>query len=277
MREKKKQWVPAGHFYSPIPNINEVENRRNQIFENYSFNGLNIDLETQIKFLEDNLDIYKSIPFTKEYNGKNRYYYNNEMFTYADAISLYLILLKYLPNKIIEVGSGFSSALMLDTADLNENLNPAFTFIEPYPDRLKSLLKSNDQVSLIEKPVQDANLDNFKSLQQNDILFIDSSHVSKTGSDVNHLFFNVLPVLQEGVIVHIHDIGPNFEYPLDWIREGRAWNESYLLRAFLMYNNSFRTILSTALLFRLKYDFFRQKMPLFCKGPGGSFWIRKTS
>ena len=180
------------------------------------------------------------------------------------------------PSKIIEIGSGFSSAVMLDTCDLNQELNKTqITFVEPYPDRLHSLLSDKDNISLYECIVQDTPEDLFRNLDKDDILFIDSSHVSKAGSDVNYLFFEILPLLKSGVIIHIHDIGINFQYPYKWIEEGRAWNESYLLRAFLMNNNSYEILLYNAQLYNRKHDYFKEKMPLYTKAPGGSFWMKK--
>ena len=85
-------------------------------------------------------------------------------------------------------------------------------------------------------------VDTFKSLEKDDILFVDSSHVSKVGSDTHYLFFEVMPTLSSGVLVDVHDIFWPFEYPADWIREGRAWNEAYLLRAFLSFNPAFKII-----------------------------------
>ena len=112
------------------------------------------------------------------------------------------------------------------------------TFIEPHPKLLKSLLKQGDleRIEIVPRPLQDVDLELFESLRANDILFIDSTHVAKIGSDVNRIFFEILPALATGVYVHFHDIFYPFEYPREWIYEGRAWNEAYMLRAFLMYN-----------------------------------------
>ena len=86
---------------------------------------------------------------------------------------------------------------------------------------------------LVNVKLQDVDLKEFDKLKSGDVLFIDSTHVSKIGSDVNYLFFEILPRLHRGVYIHIHDIFYPFEYPKDWIDEGRAWNENYILRAFL--------------------------------------------
>ena len=103
----------------------------------------------------------------------------------------------------------------------------------------------------------------------------DSTHVSKLDSDVNRLFFEILPRLNPGVFVHFHDIFPGFEYPEQWLREGRAWNEQYLLRAFLQYNDHFHIRLFPGLLANYDRAWFEKNMPLVLSNPGGALWIEK--
>jgi hypothetical protein len=120
-----------------------------------------------------------------------------------------------------------------------------FTFIDPYPKRLQGLINDSDRKTcrVIEQKVQSIPSILFDSLDANDLLFIDSSHVVKTGSDVLHLFFSIVPRLKPGVVVHIHDIYWPFEYPLDWLKQGICWNEAFLVKAFLQFNESFRIVL----------------------------------
>ena len=94
---------------------------------------------------------------------------------------------------------------------------------------------------------------------------------------MNRLFFDVLPALAPGVLIHIHDVAGNLEYPRDWLEEGRAWNEQYLLRAFLMNNAAYRVELFTAWLWNQKFDFIREHMPLCARGGGGQMWLRKLA
>jgi hypothetical protein len=150
------------------------------------------------------------------------------------------------------------------------------TFIEPYPDLLMSLLKDKDhaRIRVISKRLQDVSLNEFAKLQKNDMLFIDSTHVAKLGSDVNYIFFDILPSLNPGVYVHIHDIMFPFEYPKQWIDEKRAWNEAYMLRTFLEYNSRFEIIFMNSFLQRFHKGFFQKRMPLCLKNPGGSIWIK---
>ncbi len=276
--KKYKTWTPPGHFYSPIPDVEEIRERRSSIF-NFKKNcaGINMNIEAQLDFLRSCEHYYDTIPFSSQKTSEFRYYFENDMFGYADGISLYLILNTFKPSKIIEIGSGFSSALMLDSCDrINSLKNTKLTFVEPYPERLNSLLTTKDQINLHECIVQDTPKVIYEELEANDILFIDSSHVSKAGSDVNFLFFEILPFLKPGVVIHVHDIGINFQYPFNWIEKGRAWNESYLLRAFLMNNKSYEIILHNAQVFYNNVAYFKENMPLYLKAPGGSFWMKKV-
>ena len=103
--------------------------------------------------------------------------------------------------------------------------------------------------SLIEKKVQDIDLEFFSQLESSDLLFIDSSLAVKIGGDVNYLFLEVLPRLKPGVIVHVHDIFLPFEYRRDWVMdEFRFWTEQYLLQAFLTFNSEFEVLMSNSYL-----------------------------
>ncbi len=185
-------------------------------------------------------------------------------------------MIRYLgPKKIIEIGSGYSSAATLDTNELFFNNSISFTIIEPYPERLMSLLKEGDleKAQFIQKNLQEVKLDKFRELQSNDILFIDSTHVSKINSDVNYILFRILPALRSGVFIHFHDIFHPFEYPKHWLEEGRAWNEAYLVRAFLQYNSKFKIMFFHNFLTAFHKEYLFGQMPGF--GGGVNLWLRK--
>ena len=120
-------------------------------------------------------------------------------------------------------------------------------------------------------------MERFTSLGAADVLFIDSSHVAKVGSDVVLLVTSVLPRLRKGVVIHFHDIFWPFEYPEDWIRGGRAWNEDYILKAFLQFNNSFRVLFFNSYIAAHHGAAAERQLPLFMKNPGGGIWIEKTA
>ena len=276
---KKKLLYPSGHFYSEIVSVEEVMRRQNTIWgkENIDgIRGIDLNVDDQIKLVKQFELYYGEIPFPKIKSHDKRYYFENEFYSYTDAIFLYSIIRHFKPNRIIEIGSGFSSSVMLDTNEHFFNKSINLTFIEPNANRLKSLLNENDYdtIAIIEKFVQDVKIETFEKLNYGDILFIDSTHVVKTGSDVNYILFEILPKLKSGVIIHFHDIFYPFEYPKEWVFMGRNWNEDYFLRAFLMYNKEFEIMLFSHYLNKHHKHIFTE-MPLCLKNTGGNLWLRK--
>ena len=140
---------------------------------------------------------------------------------------------------------------------------------------MKNIVPNKKTADIVPKKFQDVESDEFMTLDEGDILFIDSTHVSRINSDVNHLFFEILPSLKKGVYVHLHDIFYPFEYPKDWVYEGRAWNESYILRAFLQYNSAFKIALFPDFLQRVHADKLGQHLPLTQKSRASSIWLQK--
>ncbi|MCV3215247.1 class I SAM-dependent methyltransferase [Plectonema radiosum NIES-515] len=270
---------PPGHFYSPIPSLNDINSRENLIFRREKeCPGVDLREEDQLKILEELALYYEELPFPELQSTSSRYYYQNTFFCYSDAIILYGMLRHFKPKKVIEIGSGFSSAVMLDTNDAFLGSATNFAFIEPYPERLYSLLNEKDkrQHKVIEKPVQEVELELFQTLDAGDILFVDSSHVVKIGSDVAHIIFEILPRLKPGVIIHFHDVFYSFEYPKEWVKEGRAWNEDYFLRAFLQYNPVFHILYFNSFMGEFHRDKLERNMPLCLRNTGGSLWMKKA-
>lgn len=268
---------PPGHYYSPIMNKNEIIEREQQIWSTTkTVNEIDFNVDAQLALLKNFEFYYSDLPFDELPNKQHRYYYNNEFYLYTDAIILYSFLRHFKPSNVIEIGSGFSSALMLDVNNLFLNNTTNLTFIEPFTERLKGLLRDDDKnnVVIIEKFIQDIDIEKFKKLSKDDILFVDSTHVSKTGSDLNCILFEILPTLASGVIIHFHDVFNNFEYPKGWVFGGRNWNEDYLIRAFLM-NNSKYEILFFNDYMHTKHPSSFTSLPLTYKNFGGSIWLRK--
>ncbi len=270
---------PNGHFYSPVISIEGVKKREAEIWRNREVEGIPgiaLRTEEQIKLLQQFRNYYTALPFKAEPQEKFRYQFENGSYSYTDGIILYSMIRHFQPKRIIEIGSGYSSMVMLDTNALFFDNQIDLTFIEPYPEKLYSLMKEGDreQNSVIESDVQLIALDVFEKLQAGDILFVDSTHVSKTGSDVNYILFEILPALQRGVLIHFHDVFYPFEYPKEWVFQGRNWNEDYILKAFLMYNEKFEVKLFSDYLHRHHKDVF-EGMPLCYKNTGGNLWIEK--
>lgn len=206
-----------------------------------------------------------------------RYVPGNPQYGWSDAAVYRGMLATHRPKRVIEVGSGHSSAQALDTADAH-GLDTSFTFIDPYPERLLSTLTGDDRLrtQILVKPVQEVDHSVFERLEAGDFLFIDSTHVAKAGSDVNHLYLSVLPRLAPGVWVHIHDIFWPFEYPREWYVEGRAWNELYLLRAFLVFSSAYRIELFCDFLARRHPAAFEPFVNTRVGTGQGAIWLRRT-
>jgi hypothetical protein len=271
--------APPGHFYSPVPDIAEIIKHWGRIFDQVerTLPGVEMNEQEQLDLLTCFLPFYANMPFAAKQQDGLRFYHDNPAYQWSDAIFLHCMIRHLQPRRIIEVGSGFSSCMTLDTNELFLAGSIETTFIEPFPELLLSLLKEQDQqtIRIIPGCLQDVELSVFDALQANDILFIDSTHVSKVDSDVNHILFAILPRLRAGVYIHFHDIFYPFEYPDVWLLEGRAWNEAYVLKAFLQYNHSFRIVLMSSFLARYHEPFLREHFPLCMNNTGGSLWLRK--
>ena len=273
-----KSRYPAGHFYSPIVDWDEVRGKENlwKNKEPTELNGINLNEKKQIEQVHQFQEYYSDIPWSSDAREGLIYYFDNIYYSYTDGIFLYSMIRHHKPNRIVEIGSGFSSALMADTNELFCNNKIHLTFIEPFPMRLKNLLKKKDSknISILKKKVQDVPIKIFEDLRPGDFLFIDSSHVSKTGSDVNYVLFDILPQIRRGVFIHFHDIFYPFEYPKQWVHEGRNWNEIYLLRAFLTSNPDYQILLFSSYLHAYHKTIF-ENMPLCYQNRGGNLWLEK--
>ena len=172
-------FVPPGHFYSPIPDLDELHNVDGEFIGGPSQEtpGIELNEHEQLELLKGFSEFYREMPFQAEKQEGLRYYFENSAYSYSDAILLHCMIRHLKPNRIIEVGSGFSSCMILDTNDLFFNSSISTTFIEPYPELLMSLLRDSDQekAKIIPSHLQDVDLSEFDALEENDILFIDST------------------------------------------------------------------------------------------------------
>jgi hypothetical protein len=269
-------FVPIEHFYSPFPALSDIESHDFSVLP-LEIPGIDLNTAEQFELLDKFETFYKELPFTDEKTSGLRYHFINASYSYSDAIFLHCMLRYLQPRKIIEVGSGFSSCVTLDTNELFLKNKMNCIFIEPYPALLKSLIKEDDisRVKIHESKLQDIPLTLFTELQEHDVLFIDSTHVTKFNSDVNYVIHKILPILSNGVHIHFHDTFYPFEYPKEWLLEGRAWNEQYILRAFLECNMNFKIVLFNTYLETMFPEKLENRFPLIFKNTGGSIWIKK--
>lgn len=274
--------VTPVRYNQPIPDTQSLPetlwNRASELM------GIDMNESAQLELLRSFLkfrDEYQRFP-TGPTGEHNRFYLGNRLFDGIDALVAYCMVRHFQPRLVIEVGSGFSS-LALGQAAAKNGCAP-LVCVEPSPrDFLREGFPGLQR--LIEKNVQQIDLEFFEQLHSGDILFIDSSHTVRIGGDVNYLFLEILPRLKPGVIVHVHDIFLPFEYRRDWVMdELRFWSEQYLLQAFLAFNSEFEILMANRYMAHkfpkdLKVSFpslenLQPPLP----GParrGGSFWMRR--
>jgi predicted O-methyltransferase YrrM len=276
---------PPGHFYSPLPDTRELgaEPRHSEVWPATPRETPGIDWrgEAQVALCREVFAKQERLEFPAEPAGPHDYFTGNDQFAAFDAWILEAFLRHLRPQRMIEVGSGYSTLL---SARVNrEYLDGAmqFTCIEPYPREF--LVEGVPGVSQLRiEKVQQTPLAVFEALGENDVLFIDTSHVAKTGSDVVWLYQEVVPRLRPGVVVHIHDLFAPGEYPEMWVLDGWGWNELYVVRAFLAFNSAFRVELGAQYLLKHHRDVVREAFPgmneeRYAHPGGGSLWIRRIS
>jgi len=276
----KNNGYAPGHFYSPIVDSEEVKRQEAAVFKSVdTVHGIDANHEVQWQLLQQYLTTDAEQVFPQEQSSGWRYYLKNQVFNPADGLALHFFMRQFKPKRIVEVGSGFSSAVMLDTRDKFLKGEVQLDFIEPYPDRLLALLTDDDVKAgyLHQQFVQQVDVSIFDNLQAGDLLFIDSSHVSKPASDLNYLLFNVLPRLAPGCYIHFHDIHWPFEYPRDWVMgwDYFGWNEIYLLKAFLMHNADYEVVFHPSYLSHWLRKDSQAPDCVFKQTVGGSIYIRK--
>jgi len=273
-----KMAFPPGHYYSPDVDPADLARRSERIWRpGGAMAGIDLRESEQLRLLPLLAPYVAQIAWAVEGGAdERRYFYANGMFPVLDAEVLFAVLGHFKPRRMIEVGSGFSS---LVAAEANCRLldgKMQLTCVDPYPRPF--IEQGVDGLHrLVQSRIEDQDIALFDELDAGDVLFIDSSHVVKTAGDVTHLFFEVLPRLRPGVLVHLHDIFLPDEYPKAWLlEEGRSWNEQYLLRAFLMWNREWQVLWSAHYMVTRHTPTVQEVFPR-CPalGTGGSFWMRR--
>jgi len=295
------EFVEPGHFYSVIPHITKEYNESTVVkYDCLDFNDdshihilnelpeylYNFDTNFGIPNITEKVTISSLHSFITDRQNNLQYTLGNSAFEWMDGRLLYYFLQKNSPKRIIEIGSG-NSTLLIYNAKKILNLDLDITCIEPYPSDYLKMLDSTGEIKLIINNLEDVDINLFKTLSKNDILFIDSSHVLKLNSDVMYYFTKIFPILNDDVLIHIHDIFFPYEYP--WISEGRFWNEQYFLYVFLQYNSKFKITFCNSYseykypeqLKTIQNNCYENKSFIECNNgdafSGGSIWITKSS
>jgi hypothetical protein len=264
------------HFYSPIADP-ETASGTDFNRELYPLHDLKFSESASLKFLKTIAEYSEELAreFPAAAPAESGFYWDNPFFVGLDAAALYTMVRTVRPQQIVEIGSGFSTHISVRA--LERNGRGELTCVEPIPTA--KLLELSDRIQIVQSGVQKTPTELFASLAPGDILFIDSSHVSCLGSDVNFEIFEILPNLPAGVIVHFHDVFLPFEYPREWVVNRRwNWNEQYLLYAFLRMNESYEIWMPNSYIVRRHAAKVSAALPFLdvLANPGASFWMRKT-
>lgn len=248
------------HYYEPLPDFRSITTE--QLNRRREFPSIDFRWEQQLALLHD-----LAAGYCDELDHIDRAFFDNDYFNGFDA-AVYYSLIRYLrPKRVVEIGSGYSTRLANEA--LTRNGEGKLTCIEPFPERLNGL---TNKVDLIQKRVEELDVEFFSCLEANDILFIDSSHTVKFGSDVCFEFLEVLPSLLSGVWVHVHDIFFPHDYPAEWLLKRRlALNEQYFLEAFLSFNREFEVALANHWLTLDHAEVVRELWP--GESSSSSFWF----
>lgn len=252
---------------------------RKEFSEDRELPGIDWNTENQLKYLKE-LNYgseLKNIPNSKS-DTKSEFHFNNDAFESGDAEFWYQLLRKEKPNKIIEIGSGYSTMMALKAIEMNKKENNSYqcelTCIEPFEfDWLEEL-----GIDVIRKKVEELDLSFFSTLENGDILFIDSTHIIRPDGDVLFEYLQILPTLKKGVIVHIHDIFSPKNYLETWLKDHVLfWNEQYLLEAFLSENDHWEIIGALNYLHHNYFSELKKIAPYHIENrEPGSFYIRRT-
>lgn len=290
--EAKGYHITPVHYYEPVPNSQDL---KPYVFDNLSsMTGINMNEDEQIillyKFYNNYYDEYSNFSFKKTELENVDFYFGNNSFETVDAEILYCIIREFKPKRVIEIGSGFSTRIIAKAIRKNveedKNYKCELVCIEPYPKTW--LNKINEITKLVEQKIEELNLNLFDQLEENDILFIDSTHTINVYNDVCFEYLEIVPKLNKGVLIHIHDILLPQKYCRYWFEEKKFWNEQYLLQAFLTYNNFFKILWggnymhlmhsSSLIQYIPSYSFFKSSPDERQKVQGHkSFWIQKIN
>jgi hypothetical protein len=266
------------HYYEPLFNPAHLSY---PLSVDRDLAGLDWNISEQLDLLSKFHFNEELLAFPLTYERDFQFFYNNGLFESGDAEFWYNIIRYFRPRRIFEIGSGQSTLLAASAIQENcrndANYHCRHVCVEPYENKWLQQLN----IELVRSPVERLGKSFFDELEQNDVLFIDSSHMIRPQGDVLFEFLEILPTLKSGVLVHIHDIFSPKDYPHEWIyQDVRFWNEQYLLEAFLSFNAQFKIIASL--------NFLKHHYPQELGGPcpvlrnqmdfrePGSFWIRRV-
>ena len=275
--------ITLNHFYEPVPDTRTLKDelwlKHSDIVGVEMNEGGQINLLSQ--FSSKFKDEYENFPRFKT-SIPYQYYVNNGIFESVDGEILYCMIRHFKPKKIFEIGSGNSTYLAAQAVLRNkedDGKESDLIVFDPYPnDVLRAGFPGLSK--LMPTKIEDVALSTFDELKKNDILFIDSSHVLKIGGDVQYEYLEILPRLNKGVIVHVHDIFLPAEYPKEWVlKRYRFFTEQYMIQAFLTFNNAFEVLWGGSYMHLKHPDKLEAAFASYKREERwpGSFWMRRKT
>ena len=278
--------LTPNHFYSPIPDTRALPDalwRRESALP-----GIDMRDEEQLTLLREVVDRFgdelNGLPRSQAGAAAGEYFVDNSAFESVDGELYYAMIRRHRPAQVVEIGAGWSTLLALRALRANraDGAEGRLVSVEPYPYEFvrAAVDRTSEIAELRDVPVQDLPLDVFEALGPGDILFLDSSHVLRIGSDVQYVFLEILPRLRAGVLVHVHDVFLPGEYPRDWVLgpEHRFWNEQYLLQAYLADNARVEVVWGGSWMHRRHPEELEKALSSYDRQHRfpGSFWFRRT-
>lgn len=264
------------HYYQPLVHPGDLHR---PLDEERVLPGLDLNPAGQLALIAQ-LDYREEVRRFPQQSAGTGFHYRNGNYESGDAEILYGMVRRFRPRRIVEVGGGSSTLIMQAAIGENRRADPGYACrhvcIEPYSNRWLETL----DIEVIRQRVEQLGPELFKALGEDDILFIDSTHVIRPQGDVLHEFLYLLPQLAPGVLVHVHDVFTPRDYLEEWVvRDRKMWNEQYLLEAFLSFNREFEVLAAVNWLAHNHREALKHAAPVFYEQPWrepGAFWMRRV-
>jgi len=264
-------------YYSPIP---DLANLPSGVWdERDPLRGIDFDLDAQMTFVESELSEHiKTLTWANDVAADYAYDPGNDSYPLVDARVLYAMVRHLRPARIVELGSGQTTRVMAQACRENARagVSTRLRAFDPFPTAIDDGLPGLSE--LVRVKAQDVPDEVFSDLEAGDVLFVDTTHTVKIASDVNHIILRLLPLLEKGVIVHVHDIFLPYEYPRFFFADyALYWAEQYLLQAFLAFNSSFQVTCAVHALVREQSPRMTASGALTPGETGSSLWLRREA
>lgn len=276
--KRRWTWVLPGDPRSPLPDLAEMREREAELFVKspVELPGIELWLEEQATLLREMKKYAAELPFPEQRTSGKRFSLDAPEYGFGDAFVLYGLMRKLRPRKVVVVGGPVLASAVLDANEASFGRSITVTLVGREPDALRALLKKEEEkVKVFPDRFAALPQELLPGLTAGDLLVVDSSHVVKTGNDVTSLVLKTFPRLRSGVHVHVNGVFWPFDYPASWVLEGRAFNEAYLVRAFLTFSSAFETVFFASFLEQHHRALLEKEVPRWTRSRGGGLWFKR--